>query len=187
MSESAKKTGAPPLWGIAAEFDSSEGLLDALRSLHGQRLGRLDAFSPVPVHGTAEALGLRRRHLFAFGVGAAVLGGAAMFFMCSFATVYAYPFAIGGKPLFSWPSFVVPSVSFATLAGGLVTVIAFMVLSRLPRLNHPAFNIPDITRATDDRFFVAIEARDESFDPDRAEAALAALAIRPKRISRVPR
>ena len=94
-----------------------------------------------------------------------------MFAMCTYATVYDYRFDIGGRPLFSWPYFVVPSVSFGTLAGALAVFLITTALSRLPRLNHPAFNIPGFTRATKDRFFVAIEARDDDFDPDRVEAA----------------
>ena len=186
MAEKQHQSGAP-LWGVAAEFDSEEGLLSALRDLRGRDLGRLDAYSPVPIPGAASTMNLRRRHIYALAAAAALLGAAAMFAMCTYATVVDYKFNIGGRPLFSWPYFVVPSVSFGTLTGALAVFLITTALSRLPRLNHPAFNIPGFTRATKDRFFVAVEARDDHFDPDRVEAAIAALPIRPLHVSRVPR
>ncbi len=186
MAEPQHRSGAP-LWGVAAEFESEEGVLTALRDLRGRDLGRLDAYSPVPIPGAASAMNLRRRHLFAFAAAAAAVGAAAMFGMCTYATVFDYKFDIGGRPLFSWPYFIVPSVSFGTLTGALAVFLITTALSRLPRLNHPAFNINGFTRATKDRFFVAVEARDDSFDADRVEAAIAALPIRPLNVSRVPR
>lgn len=179
--------GPAPLWGVSAEFDSAEAMVGALEALGPAGLGRLDAFSPVPVPEAERALRLPRQPIHPFSVVGAVFGGGGMFAMCTYATVYAYRFNIGGRPQFAWPAFLVPSVSAAMLGGTLVAVFAFFVLNRLPRLNHPAFNIPDFNRATNDRFFVAIEARDETFDPARAEAALAALPLRPLAISRVDR
>ena len=110
-----------------------------------------------------------------------------MFGMCTYATVWSYRFNVGNRPQFAWPAFVVPSFSFAMLAGTVFAVVALLVRSRLPRLNHPAFNIPDFGRATSDRFFVAVEANDENFDPGRVERVLAGLAQQPRRVSRVER
>ncbi len=186
MAEPKHASGAP-LWGVSAEFDTADAMLAALIGLRDRDLGRLDAYSPVPVQGAAEALRLPGRPLYPFALTGAAIGAALMFGLCTYATMVSYRFNIGGRPLFSWPSFVVPSVSFGALTGALAVVGAMLALNRLPRLNHPAFNIPRFTRATEDRFFVAVEARDDDFDADRVEAAFAALALRPQRVSRVPR
>ena len=184
----AEDRGGPaPLWGVSAEFETADGMVAALDALHGQGLGRLDGFSPVPVPAAAQALRMPRRSLRPLALLGMLAGGAAMFGMCTYATVWSYRFNIGGRPLFSWQSFVVPSFSFAMMTGTLAAVGALLVLSRLPRLNHPAFNIPGFTRATSDRFFVAVEAEGDGFDPDRVERLLSGLALRPARISRVPR
>lgn len=186
MAEPKHESGAP-LWGVSAEFDTAEAMLAALHGLRDRGLGRLDAFSPVPVPGAAEALDAAGKPIVALAAAATVLGGAAMFAMCTYATIWCYRFDIGGRPLFSWPSFVVPSVSFGALCGA-VTVFGLMLAgNRLPRLNHPSFNIRDFTRATADRFFVAVEARDDRFDPAQVEAALAALPSQPRAVRRVPR
>jgi hypothetical protein len=110
--------------------------------------------------------------------------------MCVYATAYDYVFLIGGRPRLSWPSFVVPSISFAMMAGCVAIHLALLVLNRLPRLNHPAFNIPGFLRASDDRFFLTAEARDDRFDAGRIERRLAGLpaeAGRPLEIRRIPR
>ena len=162
-------------------------MLGALYALREGDFGRLDSFSPVPVPEAEDALELPRQPIYPFSVGGAVLGGGAMFAMCSYATVYAYRFNVGGRPQFAWPAFLVPSFSAAMLGGSLVALFAMFVLNRLPRLNHPAFNIPDFGRVTNDRFFVAVEARDDKFDAQQVEAALAGLEVRPLAVSRVQR
>ena len=176
-----------PLWGVAAEFETADGMVAALEALRDREFGRLDAFSPVPIPEAAAAMRLPRRPLHPYAFAGALIGGAAMFGMCTYATIWGYKFNIGGRPTFSWPSFVVPSFSFAMLVGTLTIILMLLVLNRLPRLNHPAFNIEDFGRVTSDRFFVAVEARDPHFDPDAVEAVLARLPLRPHRISRVPR
>ena len=97
---------------------------------------------------------------------ARILGGGAFYGMCVYATAYDYVFLIGGRPRYSWPSFVVPSVSFAMMSGTVAIHLALLVLNRLPRLNHPTFNIPGFLRATDDRYFLSAQAQGDGFDAD---------------------
>jgi hypothetical protein len=176
-----------PLWGVAAEFATAEAMVAAARVLRPMDLGRLDAYTPVPIAELAEAMSLRRRHLYPYALAGALAGALLMFGLCAYGSVVAYPFRIGGRPLFSWPSFVVPSISFGAATGAVVILLLMLTLNRLPRLNHPAFNILDFVRASSDRFFLAVEARDHNFDADAAERALLGLAAAPVRVSRVPR
>jgi hypothetical protein len=186
MAEHGSEADAP-LWGLSAEFETADALLAAILTLRGQRLGRLDAFSPVPLPEVAAALGIHPKPLLPWAFAAALLGGAAMMGLCAYTTIVDYPHNIGGRPLFSWPAFLVPSLSFGMMMGSLAAVGMLLLLNRLPRLNHPAFNIPDFTRATSDRFFLAVEARDDTFDVATVKAALQALSSRPRRITEVPR
>ena len=186
MSETGR-TGEPPLWGVSAEFETARAMVAALQSLRGRGLGRLDAFSPIPVPQAAAALRAPHEHFSWFALAGAMLGGAGMMGMCLYATVVSYRFNVGGRPLVSWPAFVIPSFSFAMLCGTLVVMAAFLILNRMPRLNHPAFNIPDFGRVTEDRFFIVVEARDDAFDASAVERSLAQLEQKPTRVSRVPR
>ena len=176
-----------PLWGVAAEFETAEGMVAALYRLRDRRLGRLDAFAPVPIPEAAAALRLASRPMYPLAIAAVFAGAAAMFGFCTYGTIWGYRFDIGGRPLFSWPAFVVPSVSFGMLVGTAVLYGLMLLFCRLPRLNHPAFNIGNFTRVTADRFYVAVEARDDRFDAAAVEAALATLPTRPSAVRRVPR
>jgi hypothetical protein len=102
-------------------------------------------------------------------------GFAAMFGMCAYATTSDYVFNIGGRPLFSWPAFIVPSVSFGCLCAGLTVMGAMLVLNRLPRLSHPVFNIAGILRASEDRFFVVASGHGEAEEFAQAERVLTGL------------
>ena len=176
-----------PLWGVSAEFYDASSLIDAITILAPRDLGRLDTYSPVPLPAVADALGIQHPPMNVVAILGALAGGAAMMAMCVYATAYDYVFNIGGRPLYSWPAFVVPTVSFATLTGAFAVYVGLLVLNRLPTLNHPAFNIPNFSRSTQDRYFLVIEARDEVFDPDLAERALAGLPVRPRLVTRVKR
>ncbi len=178
---------APPLWGVSAEFDSAAAMVAALYSMRARDLGRLDAFSPVPVPEAGAALRLPQDHIGWFATAGVIGGGMLMMATCLYSTIYSYRFNIGGRPLVSWPYYIVPTCSFAMLSGALMVFAAFLVLNRLPRLNHPAFNIPEFREVTEDRFFIVVEARHDAFDADAVERALRALPQRPSRISRVAR
>ena len=187
--------GDAPIWGVSAEFDNPGDLAAAMRALarrhphHGKAV-RLDAYGPVPMPDALAALARRHRSIRPYALGAALAGGAAFYGMCVYATAYGYVLDVGGRPRFSWPSFVVPSVSFAMLSGTLAVHAVFLFVNRLPRLNHPAFNIEGFERATQGRYFLAAEARGPGFDAERIERQLAALpegAGRPLAIRRVPR
>ena len=187
MASEAGQEQAAPLFAVSAEFADSRALLAAVLALRDRGLGRLDCYTPIPVPAVDEALRLHA----ASGRPAAPIGFAAgfaaMMGMCIYATAYSYVFIVGGRPRVSWQSFVVPSVAAGVMTGALAAMFGFFVLNRLPRLNHPAFNIPGFSRATRDRFFLAVEARDERFDPGLVERALGGLAQRPLATHRVPR
>ncbi len=188
MAKTRGDAGTAPLWGVSAEFETAEAMVAALEVLRPHDLGRLDAFSPVPIPEAGEVLRLGRQPIHPYAILGAVIGGLLMFAMCTYATIWGYRFNIGGRPLFSWPAFIVPSVSFAMLCGSVTAYLMLFILNRLPRLNHPAFNIPDFTRVTKDRFFLAVEAQNHrQFDPDLVEQILAGLATPPDRVARVAR
>ncbi|EIZ84692.1 MULTISPECIES: quinol:electron acceptor oxidoreductase subunit ActD [Methylobacterium] len=185
--------GPAPLWGVSATFASQSDLaaaLQAVSSISPPDQVHLDGHGPVPMPRTLRALGLEGRSILPYALAGALLGGAGFYAMCVYATAYDYVFLIGGRPRLSWPSFVVPSISFAMMTGCIAIHLALLVLNRLPRLNHPAFNIPGFLRASDDRFFLSAEARGDRFDAARFERRLTSLPVeagRPLEIRRIPR
>lgn len=182
MSESRSQ-----LYGVSAEFATPEALIAAASVLRDLGVGKLDLLSPLPIPGAAEAMDLRAPSLGRVALAGVLLGGFGCFGMIAFATIASYPFLIAGRPLMSWPYYVIPSFAGAMLTGAIVTVLAMLFLDRLPRLNHPVFNIDGIEGVTQDRLFLVVEARSEDFDPGEVERRLTELSTRPLRIQRVPR
>jgi MFS family permease len=147
----------------------------------------IDVYSPLPLQGAEEALALRPPVLGRIAFAGVVLGGCGCFAMCVYATVVSYPFIVAGRPLFSWPYFIIPSFASAMAVGAVAVAAGMLFLDRLPRLNHPAFNIEGIDGVTQDRMFLIVEARSDDFDPAVVEHTLRALPERPRRMQRVPR
>lgn len=175
------------LYGVAAEFDTPEALMAGLEAMRDRGFGRLDALSPLPLSGADQALGLRAPLLGRIALGGVLLGGCGCFGMIVYATIADYPFNVAGRPLLSWPYYVVPSFATAMAVGAILVAAAMLFLDRLPRLNHPVFNIDGIEGVTQDRLFLVVEARAEEFDPRAVEQVLAGLQRRPVRTQRVPR
>lgn len=176
-----------PLYGVAAEFTTPAALLAAAEALQSRRFGRIDTYTPVPVPEVEACLGMRTNRLTPIATAAWVVGAGGFFAMAVYATVYDYRFNIGGRPLLSWPYYIVPSFAAGILVAAVIVTLAMLAMCRLPRLNHPAFNIDRFERATQDRFWLCVEAGQDHFDADAVVATLAALALRPLSVQRVPR
>jgi len=89
--------------------------------------------------------------------------------------VIGYPLDIGGKPNFSWPSFVPIMFELTILFSALSAVFGMIVLNDLPQPYHPVFNAPRFDLASRDRFFLCIEARDPKFELERTKDFLIGL------------
>jgi hypothetical protein len=109
-------------------------------------------------------MGLRRSRLpwvvFVMAMGGALAGVALQTWVHSI----EYPLVISGKPFFAWPAYVPVTFELAVLGGALGAVLGMFAFNRLPRHHHPVFASPGFERASDDRFFISIEALDPRFD-----------------------
>ena len=114
----------PARWGLMAEFDSAEALLQATHRAYADGYRAMDAYSPFPVEGLAEALGSHHTRIPLIALAGGVIGATGGYAMQYLIHAVALPINIGGRPLNSWPAFVPVtfelSVLFAALfiAGG---------------------------------------------------------------------
>lgn len=162
----------PPVYGIVAEFDDPDVLIEAAGRTRGEGYRKFDAYSPFPIHGLAEAMEFNDVRIpwmaFFGGLTGCMLG---LGFQ-TFVAVIDYPWNVGGKPLFSWPQFVPITFEATVLCTGICTFVAQFALNGLPRPYNPMFNAPGFDRASQDRFFLCIESRDPKFDPEGTTAFL---------------
>ena len=162
------------LYGLIAEFDNPDDLLDAVRRGYAEGYRRMDAFSPFPVPQLAEALRRRPKPLPFVVLAGGVLGGLAGFLLQYWYSVVDLPLNVGGRPLNSWPAFVPITFECAVLGAALAAVSGMLVLNGL-RLYHPVFNAPRFSLASRDRFFFFIAADDPRFDHERVARFMATL------------
>lgn len=167
-----------PLYGLMAEFENSEDLLEAARQARAAGYRRLDAFTPFPVEGLAEALGFHgtRVPLIVFMGG--LIGCFGGFFLQYYPNVIGYPLNIGGRPYYSWPSFIPITFELTILCAALSAVLGMLALNGLPTPYHPVFNVPRFELATRNRFFLVIKARDPKFDAAKTKQFLTELKAR---------
>jgi hypothetical protein len=153
---------------LLAEFGHARGLRDAADAARRRGFTMLDALTPFPVEDVAGMLDGRpsrvRVFMFAGGllIAAMALGGE------YFTAVINYPYNAGGRPLNSWPAFMLVPFATGILGASIAGFMRFLVETELPRLHDPLFAVEGIERATQDRFFLAIAA--PPTDEERREA-----------------
>jgi hypothetical protein len=161
--------------GVLARFENPAELIGAAKKVRDAGYEKFDCHSPFPIHGMDDAMGLKRSPL-GFIVGAMTITGATlgMGFQAWVAAI-DYPLVISGKPFFSWQAFVIITFALFVLFGAFGAVFGMLHLNRLPRLHHPVFYSDNFARATNDAFFVSIEAEDEKFDEAKIQAFLTSI------------
>jgi hypothetical protein len=172
------------LYGVVAEFNDPQTLLDAAVAAREQGYTSIDAFSPFPIHGLAEAIGFHKSRLSLIVLVMGLLGGAGGFFMQWYANVVSYPLNIGGKPLNSWPAWIPITFECTILLAALGAVFGMLALNGLPMPYHPVFNVRRFDSASRDKFFLVIQARDPRFRLEEARGFLQTLG--PREVTDVP-
>ncbi len=174
-----------PLFGLAAEFDSPEAIVDAARKVMAAGYSDAEAYTPIAIVELPEILGSKRTYIAPIvGIGA-LLGAVGGFGMQYFANVIHYPWNIGGRPMNSWPMWIPITFECAILMAGVSGVLSMFALNGLPQPYHPMFRLDSFARASQDRFFLCIESTDPKFDMIETRQLLESLA--PMAVMEVPK
>ncbi len=171
------------LYGVVAEFDTPEAVVDAANHAREAGYKKMDAYTPFPVSGLDEALGMSNTRLGWVVLLMCIFGGLAAFAMQFYANAIFYPLNIGGKPLNSWPNFIIITFECTILFAAFTAGLFMLGRNGLPQPYHSIFNTPNFGAATRDRFFLCIEAIDEKFEVAEARTFLESLS--PLRVSEV--
>ena len=183
MSDAPEDPKAPPptanppldgeLYGVLAEYPTPGALVKAARKVRDAGYTQFDCYSPFPVHGIDEAMGIKRTilPLLVFGGGFSGLVGG--LFLQWYLNAYNWPWNISGKPEWSIPANIPIAFETTILLSVLTTFFGMWILNRLPQVWHPFFRLDRFTKVTDDGFMLGIESRDPRFDPVRTKKLLA--------------
>lgn len=155
-----------PIYGIMAEYATPADIYHASEKVRDAGYTRWDAYSPFPIHGMEEAMGISRTKLplmvFVGGMTGAGLGMLMQWWMSM-----NYEMVTQGKPYFSWQAFVPITFELGILLSAFTSLIGMLALNALPRWNHPLMKKERFLSVSDDKFFVCIESNDPKFDPDK--------------------
>lgn len=150
---------------LVAEFDEADRFVAALRQARAAGLTPLDALSPAPMPEIDECLPPGRSSIRLVMAGAGLATALFSYGLEAYSAGLAYPIDSGGRPLQSWPVFLLAPFEVGILAAALAGFVAFLIGCGLPRLNQPLFDYPGIERASQDRYFILLaRAADEQED-----------------------
>src|SRR5437867_8485527 len=176
-------TSRPPIYGLMAEFDNPNALLAATTRARVEGYRQMDAYTPFPVEGLAEALGFQHTRVPLIVLIGGLVGCATGYLMQYYLAAIDYPLNIGGRPLNSWPAFIPITFELTILVAALSAVLGMLALNGLPMPYHPLFNSPRFALASRNRFFLCIESTDTRFDREATAKFLSELS--PKGVSEV--
>ena len=165
-------------YGLMAEFESAQARLDAAHKVREAGYTKTDAYSPMPIHGLAEALGMKEHLVPKFVLAGGITGLIGGYSLQYWTSVVDYPINIGGRPFHSWVSFIPPTFETTILLAAFAAVISMIALNGLPLPYHPVFNAKRFSLASQDAFFLAIEADDPRYNEEQTRAFLAGLHAR---------
>ena len=161
-------------FAVLGLFDTADALMQAIPKVKAQKLGRLETYTPYPIHGMDEALELRQSPLGGMVLVMGVIGALTALGFQYWISAVDYPIVTGGKAPWSWEAFIPimfeVTVLFATFTAGLGMLL---LLNKLPFFGHPVLGSKAIKAITRDRFALAVEA-DLDLDAPAARAALQA-------------
>jgi hypothetical protein len=153
------------VYGLLAEFNTPQAMVKATVAARDAGYRRMECYTPYPVEEAATALDVHRNRVPLLTLMGGLMGLTTAFLMQTWMSAISYPINIAGRPLFSWPAFIIPAYEWTILFAGLSAAFGMLGLNGLPQPYHPLFNAPNFRiGATDDKFFLCLEATDPKFE-----------------------
>ena len=176
----AKAPDEAGLFGLLAEYEAPDHLLRAANRVREAGFKRWDTFTPFPIHGIDGAMGIKPTILPWLVFGAGVTGCAVAVLLqwgtnavqLDYGVTQSYQWIVSGKPFWSIPANIPIIFELTVLFSALTAMFGMLVLNNLPQLSHPLDLKERFARATNDRFFLLVEANDPKFDEDSTRRLL---------------
>jgi mono/diheme cytochrome c family protein len=174
--------GDGALYGLLAEYDTPGELVEAARKVRDAGYTEFDCYSPFPVHGIDEAMGIKRTILPVLVFGGGFVGLCLGLLLQWWCNAYNWPWNISGKPSWSIPANIPIAFETTILLSVFTTFFGMWILNKLPQVWHPFFRLDRFARVSDDAFLLGIEAKDKRFDAEATRKLLegaGAIAVEP--------
>jgi hypothetical protein len=161
------------IYGLLAEFETPGEMVRATHAAREAGFRRMECYTPYPVEEAADTLHCHKNYVPLLCLLGGILGGTTAFLMETWISVWSYPLNIAGRPMYSWPAFIIPAYEWTILFAGLSAAFGMIALNGLPQVYHPLFNAPNFRDgATSDKFFLCLEANDPQFSLSESRALL---------------
>src|SRR5512143_1409163 len=131
----------PAFYGWMAEFEDAQDLVAAAEEASEAGYTKVEAYTPMPVHGLSEALRLKGTWMPQIVLAGGLTGLLGGFGLLYWITVITYPLNVGGRPYFRWPAYIPIMFETTVLLGAISGVVGLLALCGLPRPYHPVFNV----------------------------------------------
>jgi len=146
---------------LVATFSNEDALRAAAREVRDRGCRIHDVYTPYPVHGMDELIGIRHSRLPVATLVGGLAGCATALAMQFYMAVFDWPLNVGGKPANSTLAFVPITFELTVLCAGLVTAAAFLTRSGLV---PGASTVPFADGTTEDVFALVLRSRDVTID-----------------------
>jgi hypothetical protein len=169
----------PELYGVMAEFDDPTTLVEATRRTYDAGYRVFDSYSPFPIHELFHAMHIEDRRVPLLVLAGGIAGLSTGLGLQVWVSAFAYPLNVGGRPYLSWPMFIPVTFELTILFASFAAVFGMFILNGLPMPYHPVFNVARfVSHASQDGFFLAIEATDPKFSHEATRGFLQGLGAR---------
>ena len=172
MAAASTTTVSPNPYGLIAEFDTPADVMHAAEAVRDAGFRKWDVFTPYPIHGMDQAMGLKNSKVGYISFIGGVTGYTVGMLMIWWMNAVDYPIIVGGKPMFSPFGAFPPSYELTILLGAFGALFGMLALNRLPRLNHPLLKHKRFALATHDKYFIVIETTDPKFSQTETRTLL---------------
>jgi hypothetical protein len=152
------------MYGLLAEFDKPDELVNAARATYDAGFRKIDAFTPYPLEEAAEVIGFHKNNVALIVLIGGICGLLAGYMLEYWVSTTAYPLNVGGRPFHSAPQFVPVAFETTVLGAAISAVLGMLGMNGLPQPYHPVFNAPAFSQASRDKFFLLIESEDPKFN-----------------------
>ena len=141
---------------VLAEFATPEALVDATRQMREKGYEGMDTYSPYPLHGGSEALGLPPSRVPFIALGGALTGMITALSFQTYMNTIDYPLNVGGRPTLSLPAWVPITFELSVLLCAFGIFFGLLGLSRLPQPYHPVFESEEFRSASTHGYWLSV-------------------------------